>query len=285
MTGPLARLLSAPTEGQSAYRTHCADHDGDVAAFVERLGRDPVVVDDVVTGSPLGHGEWPPSYLSWLTRRGSRSMRMTVDFSSCLYIRTHTPGAAWSLGEKPTSTRWASSQILGGERLVGSSGLWPTVFPSLGISHTGPGGCHRALAMKMLGAEAELDANLVDTPADDLMYDVLKFWEAIDGEVTCDASCEAARGLYEELSEGERAALRARPELERSMRPMEEDARVHRQFRRIAARRAVRGQPIGRLLAPHCPRHRDDPDLLEWANGGPRSVVEWMRAFRRGVLL
>lgn len=287
MSGPLGILLAAPTDGQSAFRAHCASHDGNAESLIDRLRRDPDVVNDVVTGAQLGYGAWPPSYLSWLRRRGARSTRMTLDFSSCLYVRTHTPGPVWSLGEKPHSALWASRQILAGEALVGFTGLWPTVFPGLGVSHTGTDGSHRALALRLLGAEAELDVNVVDAPEDVKMRDVLRFWEAIDGEVGCDESCDAARALYEELTEEERSALQHRGPrgAENRVWRVDEDERIRRQHRRIAARRAVRGQPIGRLLMPHSPRNRDAPEIREWANGGSRSFVEWTRAFRRGLLL
>ncbi len=287
MPGPFGNLLFDPTEGQAAFRTHCANHDGDVGAFVDRLGRDPVVVDDVVTGARLGYGYWPSSYLSWLSRGGCRSMRLTLDFSSCLYVRTHTPGPVWSLGDKPSSTLRTARLALQGEELGGPIfGWWtPTFFPQLGISCTGSDGSHRSLALKLLGASAELDVNVVDVPADPIMLEALRFWERVDAELRSETSAVAARALYEEMSEEERAALLSRPREVESQGYVTEEMRVARQYRRVAARRAVRGHSIGQLLAPHCPWDHNDPRAQEWSNGGPRSITEWTRAFRRGLLL
>lgn len=287
MPGPFANLLTDPTEGQSAFRDHCADHDGDVGSIVDRLRCDPVVADDVVTGAQLGFGEWPSSYLSWLSRGGCRSMRLTLDFSSCLYVRTHTPGPVWSLGEKPSSTLRTARLALQGEELGGPIfGWWtPTFFPHLGISCTGSDGSHRSLALKLLGASAELDVNVVDVPADPTMLEALRFWERVDAEVRSETSAVAARALYEETSEEERTALLARRWEVESRIYVSEETRIAHQFRRVAARRAVRGHSIGKLLAPHCPWDHRDSYAQEWANGGPRSFTEWTRAFRRGLLL
>jgi hypothetical protein len=259
-----------------------------VQSLVDRLRHDPVVVDDVVTGAPLGFGEWPASYLYWLNKEGARrSMRMTLDFSTCLYVRTHTPGPVWGLGEKPGSTFRTARLALRGEELGGPIfGWWtPTFFPHLGISCTGSDGSHRSLALKLLGASAELDVDVVDAPADPIMFEALRFWECVDAEVRSEASAVAARALYEEMSEDERTALLSQRWEVESRIPDSEEVRIARQYRRVAARRAVRGHTIGKLLTPHCPWDHRDRYAQEWANGGPRSFTEWTRAFRRGLLL
>lgn len=286
--GPFARLLACPTEGQAAFRAHCANHDGDVESFVDRLRRDPVVVGDVVTGAPLGFEEWPQSYLRWLTKGGDvPSMRLSLDFSSCLYVRNHTPGPVWSLGDKPNSTLRTARLALQGEELGGPIfGWWrPTFFPHLGISCTGSDGSHRSLALKLLGATAELDVDIVDVPADPIMLEALRFWERLDDVLRSDTGAVAARALYEETSEEERSALLSRPREVESRIYVSEETRIDRQFRRVAARRAVRGHSVGKLLAPYCPRDRRDHHAQEWADGGPRSFAEWTRAFRGGLLL
>jgi hypothetical protein len=92
------------------------------------------------------------------------------------------------------------------------------------------------LALKLLGASAELDVDVVDAPADPIMFEALRFWERVDAEVRSEASAVAARALYEEMSEDERTALLSRRWEVESRIPDSEEIRIARQYRLLILR-------------------------------------------------